>query len=67
MTANKIVIKIYNQQTLRVDLGEKYIKDYARKVAEEAYRMGFNDANKNRNATPSVALSSIDMDSIADE
>ena len=67
MKASDIVIKIYNQQTLRVDIGEKIIHEYAMKVAEEAYRMGFNAALENQNARPAVALAGLNMDKINEE
>jgi hypothetical protein len=65
--ASEIVIKIYNQQTIRIDLGEKMIHEYAMKVAEEAYRMGFNAAQKNKNARPAIALAGLNMDKINEE
>jgi len=67
MTANDIVIQIYDRETLRADIGEKMIKDYAMKVAEEAYRMGFNDAQNNTNARPAVALAGLNFDTLNEE
>ena len=67
MKASEIVIKIYNQQTLRVDIGEKMIHEYATVVAEEAYRMGFNDAQNNKNARPAIALAGLNMDKINED
>jgi len=67
MTANDIVIQIYDRETLRSDIGEKMIKDYAMKVAEEAYRMGFNDAQNNTNTRPAVALAGLNFDTLNEE
>lgn len=67
MTASDITIKIYNQQTLRVDKGEVLIKEYAMKVAEEAYRQGFNDAQSNQNPKPRLALAGLNFDTLNTE
>jgi len=67
MTANNIVIQIYDRETLRADIGEKMIKDYAMKVAEEAYRMGFNDAQNNTTTRPAVALAGLNFDTLNEE
>ena len=62
MTANEIVIKIYNQRTLRADIGEQLIKQYAMNVAHEAYLRGYEDRYEGRRPTPAVSLSEIETD-----
>jgi hypothetical protein len=62
MTANEIVIKIYNQRTLRADIGEQLIKEYAMNVAEAAYLRGYEDRHEDRRPTPAVSLSEIETD-----
>jgi len=62
MTATEIAIQIYNQRTLRADIGEKLIKEYAMNVAEAAYLRGFNDSHEGRQPNPSVGLSEIEPD-----
>ena len=67
MTSSDIVIKIYNQKTLRVDLGEKWIKQYAMNVAHTAYIRGHNDALDDLPPRPEVSLSLFDPDKINDD
>ena len=62
MTANEIVIKIYNQRTLRADIGEQLIKQYAMNVAQAAYLRGYDDRHEDRLPNPEVGLSEIDTD-----
>lgn len=71
MKADEIAIKIYNMSELRLDLGEKWIKEYAMNVAKEAYIRGYEHGHNIRGyengykgliPDPSVELSEIDPD-----
>lgn len=62
MRADEISIKIYNQKTLRTDLGEKMIKQYAMNVAREAYMRGHNDGHEGKLPRPEIQLAEIDPD-----
>jgi hypothetical protein len=62
MKANEIVIKIYNQRTLRADIGEQLIREYAMNVAHQAYLRGYDDRHEGRLPNPEVGLSEIDTD-----
>lgn len=67
MNASDIVIKIYNQKTLRVDLGEKMIREYAMNVAKEAYLRGHNDGHEGKMARPEIELSELEPDNYNEE
>lgn len=62
MTADEIAIKIYNMSELRLDVGEKWIKEYAMNVAQEAYIRGYEHGYKGLIPDPSVELSEMDAD-----
>lgn len=62
MKADEIAIKIYNMSELRLDIGEKLIKEYAMNVATEAYIRGYEDRYKERRINPAVSLSEMDTD-----
>ena len=62
MKADEIAIKIYNMSELRLDVAEKWIKEYAMNVAKEAYMRGYEDGYKGMIPDPSVELSEIDTD-----
>lgn len=59
---DEIVIKIYNMPTLRMDLAEKWIKEYAMNVATEAYIRGYEDKYQERKMNAFVSLSEMDTD-----
>lgn len=67
MNASEIVINIYNQKTLRVDLGEKMIKEYAMSVAKEAYLRGYNDGHEGKLPRPEIELSELNPDNYNQE
>lgn len=67
MTSSDIVIKIYNQKTLRVDLGEKMIREYAMNVAKEAYLRGHNDGHQGKLPRPEIELSELNPDNYNEE
>lgn len=67
MTSSDIVIKIYNQKTLRVDLGEKMIREYAMNVAKEAYIRGHNDGHQGKLPRPEIELSELNPDNYNEE
>jgi|DEB0MinimDraft_10_1074344.scaffolds.fasta_scaffold17948_6 hypothetical protein len=67
MTSSDIVIKIYNQRTLRVDLGEKMIREYAMNVAKEAYLRGHNDGHQGKLPRPEIELSELNPDNYNEE
>lgn len=62
MKADEITIKIYNMSELRLDIAEKWIKEYAMNVATEAYIRGYEDKYQERRMNASVSLSEIDTD-----
>lgn len=62
MKMDEIVIKIYNMPTLRMDLAEKWIKEYVMNVAQEAYLRGYEDRYQDRRPTPEISLAEIDSD-----
>jgi hypothetical protein len=62
MKMDEIVIKIYNMPTLRMDLAEKWIKEYAMNVATEAYIRGYEDKYQERKMNAFVSLSEMDTD-----
>ena len=62
MTANEIVIRIYNQRTLRADIGEQLIKEYAMNVAHQGYLNGYEDGYGGIKPDPQVSLSEIEPD-----
>jgi len=62
MKADEIVIKIYNMPTLRIDLAEKWIKEYAMNVAHQAYLLGHEDGRIGLNSQTKTSLSEIDTD-----
>ena len=67
MKAEEIVVRIYNQKTLRVDLGEKWIKQYAMNVAKEAYMRGHSDGHEGKLPRPEIELSELDPDRYNEE
>jgi len=67
MTSSDIVIKIYNQRTLRVDLGEKMIREYAMNVAKEAYLRGHHDGHQGKLPRPEIELSELNPDNYNQE
>lgn len=62
MKADEIAIKIYNMSELRLDVAEKWIKEYAMNVAHQAYLIGDNDGYYGYLPTPEVSLAEIDPD-----
>jgi len=62
MKMDEIVIKIYNMPTLRMDLAEKWIKEYVMNVATEAYIRGYEDKYQERKMNAFVSLSEMDTD-----
>lgn len=62
MKLYEIVIKIYNMRTLRMDLAEKWIKEYAMNVAHQAYLTGHEDGEKGKLPRPEISLAEIDPD-----
>jgi len=62
MKADEIGIKIYNMSELRLDVAEKWIKEYAMNVAKEAYIRGYEGGYKGIIPDPSVELSEMDAD-----
>lgn len=62
MKADEIIIKIYNMPTIRMDLAEKWMKEYAMNVAHQAYVAGYEDGYGGIKPNPQVALSEIDPD-----
>jgi hypothetical protein len=62
MKMDEIIIKIYNMPTLRMDLAEKWIKEYAMNVATEAYIRGYEDKYQERKMNAFVSLSEMDTD-----
>lgn len=63
MKADEIAIKIYNMSELRLDVGEKWIKEYAMNVAQEAYLRGYEDRHEQRQLPNAlVGLSEMEPD-----
>jgi hypothetical protein len=66
MRADEITVHIYEKNTLRVDLGEKWIKQYAMNVAKEAYMRGHSDGHEGKLPRPEIELSELDPDNYND-